>query len=60
MLEIQKGCSSQQVGCRPDHVDRRVVFRTPEVVGVMDLALDIIDRILDIDHMVKHRPVEGS
>lgn len=41
-------------------MDRSVVFRTPEVVSVMDLALDIIDRILDIDHMVKHRPVEGS
>ena len=36
-------CSSQQVGCRPGRVDRSVVFRTPEVVSVMDLTLDIID-----------------
>lgn len=49
MLDIQKGCSSQQVGCRPGHIDRSVVFRIPEVVSVMDLALDIIDGILDID-----------
>lgn len=34
------------------------MFRTPEVVSVMDLALDIIDRILDIDEgMITERGI---